>query len=85
MGISVMLWGACALFAIIMFLCVREATALSLFFAAVNALTLSFFHGDLKISATVFAVSFGAIMIFAAIASVVIDAKSKKQSKIKKR
>ena len=85
MSVPVIRWGGAALFAIIMFFCVREATALGLFFSAINALALAVVSGDLKSSAAVFAASFGIIMIFAAIASVIIDVKNKRQSKIKKR
>ena len=81
MSISVMLWGVCALFAIIMFLCVKEATALCLAFSSVNALVLAVADGDLKSSAAVFAVSFGAIMLFAAAASVIADVKNNRKSK----
>jgi hypothetical protein len=64
---------------------VREATALSLFFSAVNALAFSFVNDSLKSSAAIFAVSFGVIMVFASIASVVMDIKNKRQMKAKKR
>ena len=81
MSIAITVWGAVAIFSALMFLCIREATTLALFLSAVNALALAFMQNNVKYSATIFALSFTVIILFAAITSVIISVKEKTNKK----
>ena len=81
MSIPVILFCGVTAFALILLLCVREVTALCLFFASGNALVSTLLHAPLPMACGVFVASFFVMLAVAIITSAVVDAKNKKSKK----